>query len=517
MAERRAWVRALGLFGLVIQASCSQDGRSGVTKPVGPADASEDTGPEPPLAEDVISDPDALWRDRPLFLSGTRLRARLLDAGREAVVFQGFRDAELGVDCAYELAEDGVYRCIPSKRDSSVYFLDAQCTQAVWNGRPTAGQCQAPQHPFAVTWLEPDGACQEGHRTRVYRIGEARSSSAVFELGPDGCKQLAASSCTRSLELVPPSQLVAARPEIQAIDASVSIRWAAWADGARNAVGLIDAVRQVDCSVAPVVDADHCVPSSAAHLFLGGDDDPSTLYTDSSCSGGGVFRDLARAPCARAEIGVTWQRDACGGSQLTLHALQSELDVAYARTEVGCAAVPQLNGEHFFELGAALSLDVFPRVTHAQAGSGRLRASYLTSERGLSLQLEGQFFDTLLNRSCEPSRLGDGILRCVPSVQTARLDAEGPFADSTCGRPLVAVETIEDGCSQPVPKQAVRQLPEPGAAAEYYNLGARLEPADGTVYYLEDGACTPSPALDGEVYYEATDRLDLAVLRERVE
>lgn len=515
MAERSTSVRVVvGLFGLLIQSACESDGQDRPVKPLGPADASEDA--EPPLAVDVVSDPAALWRDRPLFQSGTRLRARVLDGGREAVVFQGFRDNELGVDCAYELAEDGVYRCIPSQRDSSVYFMDSQCTQAVWNGRAVAGQCQAPRNEYAAQWLEPDGTCREGHRTRLYRIGEALSSSPVFEQGPDGCRLVAAASCMRTLELVPPQKLVAARPEVQPLDASFSIRWAAWADGARNAVGLIDAVRQVECSVASVVDADHCVPSSAAHLFLGGDDD-STLYTDAACSGGGVFRDFARAPCAQAEVGVTWQRDACGVSHLTLHALQRELDVAYADTETGCAAVEQVAGDRFFALGPALGLDAFPLVAHARAGSGRLRASYLASARGLPLQLEGQFWDSELNRACEPSRLVDGTLRCVPSVTTARIEADGPFADPGCGRQLVAVATAPDGCDAPVPKQAVRQSPQPELVAEYFELGARFEPVDGVVYYVEDDACVTTPALDGEDYYEVRGLLDLALIRERVE
>jgi hypothetical protein len=60
--------------------------------------------------------------------NGTRLRARVLHAQDGASQFTGWRDTQLGIDCAFALAEDATQRCLPAAGATLVYYENASCT-----------------------------------------------------------------------------------------------------------------------------------------------------------------------------------------------------------------------------------------------------------------------------------------------------------------------------------------------------------------------------------------------------
>ncbi len=68
--------------------------------------------------------------------NGTRLRARVVSTDDGARQFVGWRDTELEFDCAFNVAEDGARRCLPTvlidpTLSPDTYFADAGCSTPV--------------------------------------------------------------------------------------------------------------------------------------------------------------------------------------------------------------------------------------------------------------------------------------------------------------------------------------------------------------------------------------------------
>src|SRR5689334_6922337 len=94
----------------------------------------------------------------PLFHSGSRLRARYLDAGDGAVDFVGFRDQELGVDCDFYLGTDAKSRCLP-ETTGGLFFTDAACTEPV----AAFTECDGPPEWYRVAvFSNPTDQCDPG-------------------------------------------------------------------------------------------------------------------------------------------------------------------------------------------------------------------------------------------------------------------------------------------------------------------------------------------------------------------
>jgi hypothetical protein len=60
--------------------------------------------------------------------NGSRIKARTLSTADGARVPMGWRDTMLDFDCAFMLAPDGKFRCLPATNyQNTGYFADAQC------------------------------------------------------------------------------------------------------------------------------------------------------------------------------------------------------------------------------------------------------------------------------------------------------------------------------------------------------------------------------------------------------
>jgi hypothetical protein len=100
-------------------------------------------------------------------VSGSRLRARFYDGGEGAILFGGWFDSELGVDCTFVRTRDGATRCLPSGQPA--VWMDATCTMPVWRA-----EVPGSLPPYVTAWL-PQGAA-------AYALGEPYTG-AVHDTG----------------------------------------------------------------------------------------------------------------------------------------------------------------------------------------------------------------------------------------------------------------------------------------------------------------------------------------------
>src|SRR5687768_10475507 len=89
----------------------------------------------------------------PPFVSGSRLRAIVLDAGDGAVMLSRFRDTKLNVDCSFSRLTDGSWRCIPAPAWHG--FSDGTCT-----GRVARIKGPPPTHAVNAVF-DPASSCAD--------------------------------------------------------------------------------------------------------------------------------------------------------------------------------------------------------------------------------------------------------------------------------------------------------------------------------------------------------------------
>lgn len=65
-------------------------------------------------------------------LSGTRLKQRVITGDDGSQAFAGWFDSMRGENCAYEVAGDGVTRCLPAAQPVNISYTDAACTVPVF-------------------------------------------------------------------------------------------------------------------------------------------------------------------------------------------------------------------------------------------------------------------------------------------------------------------------------------------------------------------------------------------------
>jgi hypothetical protein len=95
-------------------------------------------------------------------VSGSRLRAMFHDGGGGALVFRGWFDSELGVQCVFTRTRSGQMRCLPA---THTVLRDSTCAMPVWSMPASLTDCYATL-PRYVT------AMGMGIGGDVYELGE---------------------------------------------------------------------------------------------------------------------------------------------------------------------------------------------------------------------------------------------------------------------------------------------------------------------------------------------------------
>ncbi len=415
------------------------------------------------------------------FTSGSRLRANVLDAGGGARNFAGWHDTELGVDCGFRLAEDGVIRCLPG--GSTSYHTDASCTSYVV---PNPSCSPAPK--YVMVDLPEQVDCHQPTAV-VHEVGSKIAVPTLF-LG-SGCQDVGPPPVDQDVYLVgdavPPSAFVAAVEKSAPRGDQLEVPFLEAEDGAMEVTGVRDTKRDAACGEFPFGAEQRCVPWSwASNGFF-----YTAIFSDASCTNSLVAAGTPAPSCPEAQIVV----NSTGSNQC---------DASYLLFEVGAKVTPSLvyysdvNGcgpggppipdVTYYELGPPAPASAFPLLQMAHVGTGRLTSVQETAGDGSFLFPASRFFDADLAVDCYPEVFSDGKLRCMPSI-TGYL-GEPLFADAACTKEVAFVNP----CGA-APHFAYRSGGEACslAIAEVYGVGDSL-PAGGSHYALVGGSCQEQPA-----------------------
>jgi hypothetical protein len=117
--------------------------------------------------------------------SGTRLHAKVGTTVDGASWVAGWYDTQLGIDCAFQVASDGLTRCMPATIVSGpLVYADDLCTQPI-----IAGTCQGVPVASYVAVFQPASSCGEPAGYVGYQVGaEIHPSEYYFPTSPgSGC------------------------------------------------------------------------------------------------------------------------------------------------------------------------------------------------------------------------------------------------------------------------------------------------------------------------------------------
>jgi hypothetical protein len=411
--------------------------------------------------------------ERP-FRSGTRLRAHVAHGGA-AQLFLGWRDTQLGADCAFTAASDGRIRCLPTTTVRA-FFLDASCTQRAV-AVPT---CAEPPR-----WVvEQSGGCDPVFGARdapsiVRALGAEQTAKALYSMESGRCARRAALPDTRIFaagDVVDPGIFVAATVEDVPRDARLSARTYVGEDRSIQPAGIVDA-ELGPCRPPPVgVEDSLCLPTSLAW---------SIGHVAAGCGEPAAYTQ-ARCPPPRAI--VKYEAGGCVPGKLSIFEVGAVTE-GHRLEGAQCKTLGESDHVHY-RLGAEVAPSTFAMIK-VQRHGGRLQTTYLSTISGAPLLPLGRLHDTARDVDCDPMRFEDGTVRCV-AIDTPI--ASGLFADEGCEQP--AVERIVDACGRPPSDVAVTFARSASACdvprASLWSIGEPL-----TRVFIRDGARCMAVTTDG--------------------
>lgn len=449
--------------------------------------------------------------------SGRRLRAHVLAADRVEAFVEWF-DTDLGVACAFQTAEDGELRCLPSVVHH--VFCSPEVIEDTPAGPPPPpardarrGEGPAASRPDALVWgARYDGACGDV-RTTIYRAGAetappTRCDGEPYVPAPGTYEPYAAVR-------VPPERFVRGAFVVEPRGARLSARVIVAEDGAREVAGIFDDARGETCvaaSVGVAVSRSSCVPERFAWL--------TGRYFDVATCAASNGVAYAFDGCPAPEVVLTDQ--GCADTTSEVFAVGDRVDDAFMLSAHGCE--PDRSGtpgwgakKAFYRVRTPMPPGALATITAAARGEGRVRLRAWTDDAGVAVRAIGELEDTAgaVPGACVTAPVGD-VLRCLPPD----VDVEGPeglFADSSCSEPLVAEQVAVDGCgrsAKPLPRLVL-------VGSELRALGERFTGAAFSNAGTDACHATTVPDKDDVALFRvgesAADASSFAVITERVE
>jgi hypothetical protein len=442
-----------------------------------------------PGPNDATAPPPDTWT------SGKRLRARLLDAGGGARSFLGFFDAELGVNCDFAKAEDGVWRCVPSV-PSSIRYADAACSIPILLDPRGPGSCAPTELPMYANevGIQIPPVCEitapQYKLVTTWSRGEQLPAAPIFERLYDGGCALSDNPdgrATYTLVHVAASEFVAADEGIESHGA-IGARVLVSSDGARQVLAARDAKRDADCIRrgalrGPNGDDTLCIPATVG---------VEISFANASCTEPAVVAD---SRCAKPPVALGFPRSDCDGAPVALHAVGAPYPPQtpiFSKQPQGCA--PDAFGPIYtaFVFGETVPDDQYPSLRAATAGSGRITLPTWTAEDGAVVST-GAFRDDAFDGAvCVILRD-----RCVAIVIARDAnDLYRYFADRACTREIVDTGSCDAG-----PGVLARSSSDfvCGAVPPLFALGDRYS---GPVYTTALGGCS-TPLDQGRTTWRA--------------
>jgi hypothetical protein len=441
--------------------------------------------------------------------SGTRLKARTLVGEDGSRVFEGWFDQQRGEYCRVARGENGRFYCFPYANPA--FFRDARCREPVG----LHGSCS-----FRYTGVtRGDSRC--GNDTlALWEEGEPLAPASGYGLTNDSCVGPAPPPGGRTVATtarLAETALVGGLADLPRPDLLLASRVIRFEDGARAPFELVDARWNRRCTRVETTAGTRCMPENAVFVGLSG-----PYFSESSCAVSVAYSD---APACLAPTVALMADTSSGCARVTgVFSVGGRIDSRTVYTGADCRADQSMPG-HFYLLGDAIDLHVFPELTLKERGTGRIRVRTYAASDGVPIPHMGEhLYDSMLGMECRVAPAGDGVLRCLPLAGPSLQDADRddtPFADADCARPLARYDA-RASCGGPAPapppmvaRGSQRQCPAQGAPGrgsledlapgrwDIFQLGQRHE---GPVYFKIAGACQAGTAQGGDLY-----QLDRAV------
>jgi hypothetical protein len=127
----------------------------------------------------------------PDWVSGSRLRARVQTAPDGAKAFVGWYDSQLGINCTFGVATDGVERCLPDYSGATVsgYFSDMGCSTKLGQSTYPCATSPQPSYATALVQLSTCSALDgynDPYQRRVFSISGAYAGT-LYAGTPGSC------------------------------------------------------------------------------------------------------------------------------------------------------------------------------------------------------------------------------------------------------------------------------------------------------------------------------------------
>lgn len=454
---------------------------------IGAASCSSSPAASPAPTAGSDGGPDASTETLPDYRSGTRLRARLLTAEGGSVIFAGWHDKDLDVDCTFGPAEDSKTRCLPDLAYASTEYADAACTMKIVAN--TAG-CAAPK--FASSG---SSTCSAG--PALFRVGAKVSLAIAYAKQADGSCGAGSPTATEDVyavgDAVAASAFVSATSVQQARGARLAMIYLQADDGAVQALEPYDLARKAACQV--TTKGTRCIPTGLSFQ--------EDVFSDGMCLTPAALRPAAGYGCDLPPNVVLRPNPAA--MCFTTDALYAEVGAKLAgpiyRKQGTCGPITVADGDSFYEIGTPIPMESFAGVGNKEDGAARVKARSAITETGEHL-FARVLFDSERNEECRPAPTADGMSRCI-FAGDASSNADS-FSDMGCANPVAA--TYPQGCAPP----PFIELATAGAAAcasptvRVFKVGAKITP---TMLYKQTstGCLVVSPAAATDYYDAATE------------
>jgi hypothetical protein len=406
----------------------------------------------------------------PPVVSGSRLKARVLEGSDGSRHLIGLHDTELDIPCDFANLGPGGFRCAPltDRGVTSNVFVDDQC-QVPGVGYETA--CGPLPYSAAST---AGRTCDGLQRLDVSAVGASypgafanQSSCTPYIDGNSGMEWHATST-------VAPSTFVEGTLERLELGGGLSVLSIAGADGSRQARSFWFDGRP--CAAVDLTNGGRrCAPGPTLNLF--------TFFADASCTTEVGYMQGGNTACgdpAFLPVRRPVQMNGCTVQTTALAEVTRFTGSTAYRGEPCTSLTLQPSPLERWVVGAPVAPSVLPELDRVQRGTQRLRSTAAETANGSVIELSTSFaitlFDTTLGETCTPKRFADGTVRCTPSGSAVGFY----YADPECTVPVLPTPSHcvttrfalderphENGCSQEYVVAGVYELGEAGTGAVY--------------------------------------------------
>lgn len=436
--------------------------------------------------------------------SGARLRLAWYDFTDGTRQWAGLYDAQNKEACSISGPwTDNKYYCLP-EHGGEVVYLDAGCQQKVLHYSIDTACAQTPAKYFLDT-----GTVGCVQRPSVLYMRGTQQAAAAFHyknsngtcggaITPDSSDAFyAIGSAVPATDLV---ELSLTPPD--STTGRLGVRYFKSADGMTFPYTLHDSMLDADCAIeyqyGTQATTSRCVPVDARY---------ASYAHDASCA----QPEMALAnTCNPPEFAYTFPSTSCADQSETYYRVSGPTASSplFYPSGASCVSATASTGYSYYALGDAITPAQLDYVADT-AQVHRVQLIHNTTQDGVRYRDPYVLYDSQLGAACEPTKLPDGTIRCIPLGSYVY----SYYANSTCTTPIDVVEVYRGPatCSAPaIPKFGLKTITA-DACTYSYELHPVTTAHIGTVYSGSPGSCyvyTPYEA----TLYDVGPQMDITGL-----